>query len=350
MYVRMKYIKERVEMFRKLLTVLCAVAVIFAFSAVNPTQLNAQGSKDSAEAVGSDSWPTGNMTIFVGAGAGSNLDIKAREIAKYLGPELGVSVVIENRPGAGGVTASTQYLTEKANTNNLMYMAGSYLSVAPIFTQTAYSSDDFIPVAGVDQVQNGFFVDANLGINNFEDLKAYAKDRTIKFASVGVTNDVFLISKVLLNKLGVVSDTVSGDSLPDCILKVKSGVADVTYCAMNLAKQYVEDGTLVALGAFTEDDYTGYADIGISSIPSVAGQGYDIVYSAMTYLAIRGGTDDAIVDKLYGALAAVYANPDFQSEMKTMGYEMLSETDPGAVQKKMVSVIENINKYADQLN
>lgn len=295
-------------------------------------------------------WPTGDVIIYVGANAGANLDLKARIIAKYLAPELGVSVVVENRAGAGGVTACTEYLSEEANTNNLQYMAGSYLSVAPVFGDVQYTSDDFITVAGVDTVANGIFVNADLGITNLEELKAYAEGRTIKFGSIGVTNDVFLISKSLMNSMEINSDTVQGNSLPDCILNVISGNADITYCAMNLAKQYVQDGSLIPLGALTDEDYTGYSDIGIDAVPSIKSQGYDISYSAVTYLAIRRGTDQQVIDKLYDALEIVYENPEFQAEMDAMGIVMLTEKDPKAVSELMEKVIESINHYADMLN
>lgn len=292
-------------------------------------------------------WPTGATTIFVGAQAGSNLDLKARIVAKYLTEELGVAVVVENRPGGGGITSCTQYLSESANTNNIQYLAASYVAVAPIYNEVDYTADDFITVAGVDSVDNGFFVDANLGINSVDDLVAYGKDNIIKFASTGVGSDTFLLSRALMEKLGLESDTVVGGGFPDMILSTISGTTQITYCSLETARQYVADGSLIPIATCTPDAYTGYAAEGFASVPSLNELGYGIEYSTITWLALRSGTDDAIVAKLASALDAVYANAEFQKEMKDAGFFMLEDPSSAAVSERIDTMVSSCQEFAD---
>lgn len=294
-------------------------------------------------------WPTGNVTIFVPGKAGANMDVKARLVAKYLGAELGVNVIVENRPGAGGITACTQYLAEEANTNNIQYMSGSNLSVAPIYNEVEYTAEDFVIVSGLDSVENGMFVNASLGIKSLDDLKAYGEGRIVKFASAGVGNDSFLVSKILMEKLGVKSDSINGDGFGDALVSCASGTADVTYCALNQARSYVEEGTIVPLAVYSAADYAGYADLGYEKVPSLTSLDYDIAYSAITYFALRKGTDEAVVKKLEAALSSVYANPDFQSEFATAGFIMLPDTSSAAVTAMMDKLTADVQSFAEAI-
>lgn len=342
---------------KKLFSATLAIAMSLSLAACapntpadDPADSSPQGSASSVENHTSETnWPTGNVTIFVPGQAGANMDIKARMVGKYLSEELGVPVVIENRPGAGGITACTQYLTEDANSNNIQYMSGSNLSVAPIYNEVEYTADDFIIVSGLDSVENGLFVNADLGISSLEELKAAFADKTIKFASAGVGNDSFLVSKILMEEMGLTSDSINGNGFGDALTACMSGTADVCYCALNQAKQYVEDGSIVPLAVYCEEDYTGYADCGYDVVPSLKNEGYDITYSAITYFALRDGTDDAVVSKLESALNNVYANPDFMAEFEAAGFALLPDTSADAVTARMDTLIGDVQRFADAI-
>lgn len=295
-------------------------------------------------------WPTGTVSIFVPGKAGANLDTKARLVAKYLGPELGVDVVVENRPGAGGITACTQYLTEEANSNNIEYMAASNLAVAPIYNDCEFTADDFVTVAGLDSVENGLFVDAKLGIKTMDELKAYAEGKTVKFASAGVGNDSFLVSKIVMEDMGITSDSVNGDGFGDALVNVMNGSAEVCYCALNQAAQYVEDGSIVPLAVYSEESYKGYADYGFPEVPTLKETGVDVSYSTITWFSLRAGTDEAVVEKLAAALQKVYDNPEFQAEFTEAGFMMLPDVSTAAVSARVDSMIADCQAFADKIN
>lgn len=312
----------------------------------------AQEKTESTEAAAPEEvkWPTGTVSIFVPGKAGANLDTKARLVAKYLGPELGVDVVVENRPGAGGITACTQYLTEEANSNNIEYMAASNLAVAPIYNDCEFTADDFVTVAGLDSVENGLFVDAKLGIKTMDELKAYAEGKTVKFASAGVGNDSFLVSKIVMEDMGITSDSVNGDGFGDALVNVMNGSAEVCYCALNQAAQYVEDGSIVPLAVYSEESYKGYADYGFPEVPTLKETGVDVSYSTITWFSLRAGTDEAVVEKLAAALQKVYDNPEFQAEFTEAGFVMLPDVSTAAVSARVDSMIADCQAFADKIN
>lgn len=294
-------------------------------------------------------WPTGTVTIYVPGKAGANLDTKARLVAKYLGGELGVDVVVENRPGAGGITACTQYLTEEPNTNNIEYMAASNLAVSPIYNECEFTAEDFVTVIGLDSVENGLFADAKLGIKSLEELKDYAEGKTLRFASAGVGNDSFLVSKIVMEELQIASDSVNGDGFGDALVNVMNGSAEVCYCALNQAAQYVQDGSIVPLAVYSQDNYSGYADYGYAEVPSLNSLGIDVTYSTITWFSLRKGTDQAVIEKLAAAVQKVYDNPDFQAEFKEAGFVMLPDVSTESVSAQVERMIGDCAAFAEKI-
>lgn len=310
----------------------------------------ANGNQENATSSDGVKWPTGTVKLYNAAKAGANMDIKARLVAKYLTDELGVPVVVENRPGAGGITACTQFLTESPNSNAIQYVAASHIAVAPIYNDVEYTADDFVTVAGLDTVENGLFVDARLGIKTLDELKEWGKGKVVKFASAGIGNDSFLLSKIIMEELGLQSDSVNGSGFPDAIVNVISGNASVCYCALTTARQYVEDGSLVPLAVYMENSYDGYSDIGYPSVPSLSELGYNIKYSTITWFALRKGTDPSIVEKLATALENVYANPSFIEELNKAGFFMMEDTSTEAVSSIVNNLVNDCSDFAARIS
>lgn len=342
---------------KKLTTLITTIAIMAVLTAcgTNGAGKNAaaptpETNSSAGETAAPAKWPTGTVSIFVPGKAGANLDTKARLIAKYLGPQLGVDVVVENRPGAGGITACTEYLSEKPNSNNIEYMAASNLAVAPIYNDCEFTADDFITAAGLDTVENGLFVDAKLGIKTLDELKSYAKGKTLKFASAGVGNDSFLLSKIVMTDLGIASDSVNGDGFGDALVNVMNGSAQVCYCALNQASQYVEDGSIVPLAVYGNQSYKGYANYGFGEVPTLKSAGVDVEYSTITWFALRAGTEQAVIDKLASALKTVYDDPQFQKEFTDAGFAMLPDVSAKAVTDQVNQMITDCQAFADKIS
>jgi tripartite-type tricarboxylate transporter receptor subunit TctC len=289
-------------------------------------------------------WPAGKLlTIVVPVNVGGNIDVKARLFAKHLPKYLeGVNVVIENKAGASGITALTEYLMEGPDTSKILYIAGSHSVITPFFSETRYTKDDFIPVYGTDVVENGLFVNPDkTGVKTIEDLIAYGKGKIVKFGANG-SGDTFLISKAFLTMAGLQSDVVAENSAPAHLVNCLAGTVEVAYAAMNLGKDYVEEGKLWALGAFTEEPYTLYKGI---RVPSFKEQGYDIVFSAFSYFAIRKGTSEGVVKLLQDALTKVGQDPEFQKEFATAGFVQVKDTSAAEVLRKMDQLSKDMVRF-----
>jgi tripartite-type tricarboxylate transporter receptor subunit TctC len=319
-------------------------AILFSVLAFSP--VFAAGGKEGGGTAGAAavSWPEGKLiTIVVPVTVGGNMDVKARIFAKYLPKYVeGVNVVVENRPGASGITALTEYLLEKPDTSKILYLSLGHSIITPFFSETRYTKDDFVPLYVTDSVENGLFVNpAKTGVKTVADLIAYGKGKIVKFGA-NSNNDTFLMTKVLLTLAGLKSDVVSANSAPEHLVNCLAGTVDVAYAALNLGRDYVEEGKLWPLGAFTVEPYTGYKGM---TVPTFTEQGYDAAYTAYTYFGIRKGTSDAVVKYLEDVFAKIGNDPDFKKEFAAAGFVQLEDPSAASLKQRMDKLDEDMVRF-----
>ncbi len=325
---------------RKLVFTLLLIAIV-AFPIV------ANGASESSnEGV---AWPTGPITAYVNAKPGGNMDVKMRIMAKYLEPILDTSFAINNLPGGGGAVELTQFLSEKPNSNAVAFNGDAALAIAPLFDTLQYTSDDFIIVAGTDTVEIGLFINASLGVNSLEELQEYAKGKIIKFSAAGVNSATYIMTKYLLNQLGIDSDIITDKGYPTALVNVASGTADVCLVALNMGAAYIEDGSIVPLCVYDDKDFSGYSELGYASVPALRTLGYDISWDNLAFLALRAGTDPAVVDIFANALDQVFSDPAFMKEFADAGYVQVADPSVEATQAEIDRKIAAAKMYLDSL-
>lgn len=301
---------------KKLLAILLAGCMTLALAACGsnasaPTETSGDGSVD---------YPGEELRILVPFQTGGALDVQARTTAKYLADELGVNVIVENVPGAGGQLGTTEYLKEEANTDTILLTDAWLLTVTPLLGPVQYTMEDYLPIIDHNSTQFCLYANpAKTGISSFEDLQAYGADNRVLFGSGGAGTSLYIVEKTLLDNMGIESDTITQNGTAEGLANLMAGTVDVSMSDFKGAADYVKSGEIVPIVWFGEETYTddgAYA----AGIPCVQDKGIDMSYQGFYYYSIRKGTDQAIVDKLHDAFAAVYANPDFQAECETIGY------------------------------
>jgi tripartite-type tricarboxylate transporter receptor subunit TctC len=101
--------------------------------------------------------PNKPITLIVPFAAGGNLDIVARLIAPGLAKQLGQSVVVQNKPGAGGVLGATELSRAEADGTVLLVSTPNAITVAPKMVQTQYTLDSFAAVGLISSTSLAFW-------------------------------------------------------------------------------------------------------------------------------------------------------------------------------------------------
>lgn len=326
---------------RSLIISLCLVVVLAITTACGSKSGNSGDSNETGL-----NYPKNVLKIIVPSGAGGGVDVTTRTMAKYLEKEIGKSIVVENRPGAGGIVGATEYLVEEANSDTIIVLPSLVNAVAPLYTKVPYKQDDFVPVIGLNKEVNAIYSNPKkTGIETFEDLVEYSKSHVVKFGSGGPGAYNFLAQDALYHMAEINAETVPHKSGAEGLTNVLGGHTDITLAPVQVARDYVENGDLKPLIVFSQEPYEGFK--GVDAVPTVMSKGYDVQFEGYLYVATRKGTDQEIIDYLYDAINNVYQNPEFQAELP---YVNINNSNGKEVGEYMQSRIEDAKKFYEIAN
>ncbi|MBV7427512.1 MULTISPECIES: tripartite tricarboxylate transporter substrate binding protein [unclassified Acidovorax] len=194
--------------------------------------------------------PKKPVTLVVGFAAGGSADIAARLIAKKLGENIGQSVMVDNKPGAGGNLAHTQVATGPSDGSVLLFGSIGPLTIAPHFMAVRYDPlNDLSPITMGVSFPNVLVVPASTGIKTLGEFVAKAKREPGKldFASTGPGSASHLAGELLndVAKIDTVHVPYKGGA--PALQDVLGERVTSFYAAPPTALPHIESGKLVPL-------------------------------------------------------------------------------------------------------
>ncbi|WP_287877718.1 tripartite tricarboxylate transporter substrate binding protein [Acidovorax sp.] len=194
--------------------------------------------------------PKKPVTLVVGFAAGGSADIAARLIAKKLGENIGQSVVVDNKPGAGGNLAHAQVATGPSDGSVLLFGSIGPLSIAPHFMSVRYDPlKDLAPITMGVSFPNVLVVPASTGIKTLGEFVAKARREPGKFdfASTGPGSAAHLAGELLndVAKIDTVHVPYKGGA--PALQDVLGGRVTAFYAAPPTALPHIESGKLIPL-------------------------------------------------------------------------------------------------------
>lgn len=194
--------------------------------------------------------PKKPVTMVVGFAAGGSADIAARVIAKKLGENIGQSVVVENKPGAGGNLAHTQVANGASDGSVLLFGSIGPLSIAPHFMKLSYDPlKDLAPITMGVSFPNVLVVPAASGIKTLGEFVAKAKREPGKldFASTGPGSAAHLAGELLNDVAKIDTLHVPYKGGAPALQDVLGNRVTSFYAAPPTALPHIESGKLIPL-------------------------------------------------------------------------------------------------------
>jgi tripartite-type tricarboxylate transporter receptor subunit TctC len=259
------------------------------------------------------------IRIVVPFGPGAVQDTVARTFNAELGAALGASVVVENRPGAGG-TVGTGLVAKSTDNNTLVLAAASHTLAGHLYSKLAYDPiKDFTGVAFIGN--SGYVIAApgNLGVNNLAEYVKLLKSKQgqLNYASAGNGSATHLGMAYFLAKAGVEMQHVPMKSTGDAVNEVLAGrVQGVT-------------SALIGITAFKQDPrikllaYTGtHRSKFLPELPTVAEGGVP-GYKFDSWIGVLAPSTmpKPEVERLNAAINKVLADPAVQERLARLGVE-----------------------------
>jgi tripartite-type tricarboxylate transporter receptor subunit TctC len=274
----------------------------------------------------SQQYPTKPVRLVVPATAGDGSDVLGRLVGRHLGEALGQSVVIENRPGAGGSIAGAAVVTSAPDGYTLMLANGSSHSVTPaLYPKLPYDTmRDFSPVSLLAVSPNLLVVHPSVPAANIGEFLAYARANPGKLNIAAAGNGSLSHLSVELfrsmAKIDIVNVGYKGaaPALNDLVAGQVSAV--IINIPSTLA--LVQAGKLRALAVTSAKRTALLPDLPTLSEAGLAG--YDTI--AWFGLAAPAKTPDEVVRRLNAETVKVMARPDVRESLVRLGAEASTNT------------------------
>ncbi|MEY4749202.1 MAG: hypothetical protein RIQ60_1416 [Pseudomonadota bacterium] len=216
--------------------------------------------------------PNKAVTLVVGFAAGGAADGAARVIAKKLGEQLGLTVVVDNRAGAGGNIAHQAVARAEADGSTLLLGSVGPLSIAQHLGKLAYDPQrDLAPLTMGVVFPNVLVVPSSLGVKTLAEFIALARKQPgkITYASTGNGSASHLAGELLAQMAGVDMLHVPYKGGAPALTDVLAGRVDAYFSTLSSAQPHVSTGKLVLLASsgLTRPSF-------LSQVPTVAESGY----------------------------------------------------------------------------
>jgi tripartite-type tricarboxylate transporter receptor subunit TctC len=199
-------------------------------------------------------FPSRPVHIFVPYSAGGGVDILARTLGDVVSRQWGQSVVVENRPGAGGVVASQALVTSAPDGYTLIVVASGHATNPFLYPKIPYDTfKDFTPISLLACSANILLVRADSPFKTLGDViaQARAKPASLSFGHAGNGTSTHLAGELLKNLAGIDMDAISYKGGAPAINDLLGGQIPMSFNNTPEASGQLQAGTLRALAVTT---------------------------------------------------------------------------------------------------
>lgn len=282
-------------------------------------------------------YPNHPVRVILPFGPGGVADVTARLVAEALSEKLGQNFVIENNPGAGGITAARAALTGARDGYTLTLLTNGTAISVPLFNHLPFDPlKDFVPISTIGYFTCVFAVEASSPFHSLADfLNAVHKDPgTINVGTVSVGSTQNLTAELFKSTAQANFLIVPFRSSPDVVVGLLRNDVQMDMDFYAAVKPTLDSGKARAIATSGPQRSPE-----LPNVPTVQEQGvagFDV--TAWNGLYAPAGTPQAIIDTLNAALREVLADPTLKKRALDLGIDARAST-PAELDSRMRSDI-----------
>ncbi|WP_407713707.1 Bug family tripartite tricarboxylate transporter substrate binding protein [Comamonas testosteroni] len=277
-------------------------------------------------------WPEKPVTIVAPFPAGGNADVLARQIGHALSISLKQPVIVENRPGAGGMLGSLYVARSKPD--GYTFLIGALSNVLNEFFYAKKLLDtrkDLVAVSQIVSIPNWLGVSQSSKYSNMKELieGAKANPAQVTCGTSGIGTTSHLICEMLNQQLGTKISSVPYKGGIPAITDVMGG--QTTFVAVNEALPYIKDKRLKGIAVSSTERSQMAPDL-----PTIAETVPGVSLVSWYGIFAPAGTPQEIVDTFSTAIATAIKNPAMKERLDSLG-----ATPVGSTSKEFTSFISS---------
>ncbi len=265
-------------------------------------------------------WPSKQIRAVVPFTAGSTIDIVARIVFEPLSQQLGQSIVVENRGGAGGTIGAGMVARADPDGYTLLAHSSAHVVTPAIYPNASYdAARDFVAVAALGSSPNILVVSPEKGFGSAHELVAAAKAKAgaITFGTAGVGSSTHFTTERFRFSAGFDGVHVPFRGMPEVLTEVMTGRVDFCFSTIASALPFIRGGKLVALAVSTPKR-SSY----LPGVPTTLELGYaNSDYTFWNGLFAPAKTPREIVERLHRETQKAVATPAVKEKLAQQGID-----------------------------
>ena len=269
------------------------------------------------------SWPARPMRAMIPFSAGSSLDIVGRIVLDPLSSQLGQTIVVENRGGAGGTIGTAVVAKADPDGYTILINASAHSAAPAAYPNIAYDpARDFSAVIPFGTVPNVTLVAPAKGIKTIQELVTAAKSGSLSYASAGVGSATHWAAERLRVSAGFAGVHVPFRGGPEALTEVMTGRVDFTCMGMSAALPFIRDGKLIPLAVSSAKRSSA-----LPAVPTTLESGLaDSDYNYWMGMFVPAKTPREIVERLYAETQKALRLPAVVEKFGPQGIEPMPMT------------------------
>ena len=274
----------------------------------------------AAHAQVNDVWPSRAITLVVASGAGSGVDLAAREMAQKLSTALKQPVVVDNKPGGSGMLAGSAVARAKADGYTLLYSNASFVVVAPaVIKNMSYDPiKDLTPIAQTAAGGILLLVNKDVPANNLKELVALVKANPTRYSygTWGNGSSGHLTTEWLKKKAEIKIEHVPYKTTPQIVNDLAAGVLQIGWSDPGTPVPMIEANKIKAIAISGTNRVPR-----TKNVATMGEQGY--AFDSVGWFGVFGPANlsKPIADRLNAEINKIQSSAEMAKRMETMNLE-----------------------------
>jgi tripartite-type tricarboxylate transporter receptor subunit TctC len=290
---------------------------------------------------------TGKTIRFVVPfGPGGAGDLTARIVAQKMSESMGQPIVIDNKPGAGGVVATNSVAKAPPDGLTLLLMTNSVAVTASMFKSLPYDTlKDLAPVTTLAYFDMVVATAANSRFKSLQEMLAYARANPgkLNIGSINVGSTQNLVAQMFKSSAGIDAQVVPFNGTPALVTALRSGDIEVAVEIVAPMASQIKGGAirgLAVLGGARTSDLPDVPTAAESGVPNFNVRGWN-------GMGAPGGTPVALIDKFNREANAALASPEVRKKLTDLSLDVRGST-PDQMAKLLQSEIPRWAQVIEQ--